>query len=340
MGDKQLALAFKMALAFAVVAGLVLFLARMLWLFNLIIIAFLIVYSISPGVDYLTRCKGMSRLGAVTIVYVSFLLFLFLLLYLIIPIIVTELRDLALHLPQYSPYLEPYLKSIGETLSRPEVVDFILDFLQQLPRTLQQILNQVTNFTVAVVSRLSEIAVVLFMVFYLLRDSEGIKDSLVHYLPRPWRKEAVHVLGVIDAKVGAYLRGNVARCTLVGIATGLGLYFIGMPFALMLGVLAGVLNLIVYIGPYLAAAPAILIALSQSLQLAIIVAILYIVVQTADAFLLTPLLLGKAVDIHPFSVIIAILIGGRLLGILGILLAIPMAATLKVLFNYYYLRKL
>ncbi|NLJ33313.1 MAG: AI-2E family transporter [Firmicutes bacterium] len=340
MGDKQLALAFKIALAFAVVAGLVLFLARMLWLFNLVIIAFLIVYSISPGVDYLSRCKGMSRLGAVTIVYVSFLLLLFLLLYLVIPIIISELRDLALHLPQYSPYLAPYLKSLGETLSRPEIVDFALDFLQQLPRTLQQILNRITNFTVAVVSRLSEIAIVLFMVFYLLRDLEDIKGSVVYYLPRPWRKEAIHVLGVIDTKVGAYLRGNVARCALVGVATGLGLYLLGMPFTLMLGVLAGVLNLIVYIGPYLAAIPALLIALSQSPRYALIIALLYIAVQTADAFLLTPLLLGKAVDLHPLSVIVAILIGGRLLGILGVLLAIPLAATIKVLFSYYYLQKL
>ena len=143
-------------------------------------------------------------------------------------------------------------------------------------------------------------------------------------------------MGVIDAKVGAYLRGNVARCTLVGIATGLGLYFIGMPFALMLGVLAGVLNLIVYIGPYLAAAPAIPIALSQSPAGYNWPSYRFKPSMPSP----TPLLLGKAVDIHPFSVIIAILIGGRLLGILGILLAIPMAATLKVLFNYYYLRKL
>ena len=135
------------------------------------------------------------------------------------------------------------------------------------------------------------------------------------------------------------MRGHLVRCTLVGIASWLGLSIMGMPFALMLGVLVGVSNLIPYIGPYLAAVPAIAIALSKSLALTIMVIILYAVIEIIDSFVLTPMLLGKAVDLHPFSVIVAILVGGRLFGFLGIILAIPITATVKVLFNYYYLQK-
>ncbi|MGI6575141.1 MAG: AI-2E family transporter [bacterium] len=335
MLDRQFRFAIKLAVAFAAVWGLILLFNRIFWVINLVVVSFLIVYSISPAVDYLARIKRLPRLAAVSFVYTCFLLLLVLLINLIIPIVISEIRNLAHFLPRYSTYLTPYIQDAVESISRPDITNTVINFLQQVPRHLQQILNRATIITVAVISRLGEVAIVLFMVFYLLRDLEAIKQSAVTYLPRSWRKEAIYVLGVIDEKVGAYLRGNLLRCTLVGILTGFGLSFLGMPFALMLGVLAGVLNIIVYIGPYIAAAPAVLIALSISPAVTIFVILLYIIVQSLDGFVITPLLLGKAVDLHPFSVIIAVLVGGRLFGFLGILLGIPVAATLKVLYKYY-----
>ena len=164
MKDRQLSFAFKLALAFVVTAGLVLVLARISWVIYLVVIALLIVYSISPAVDYL-RFKKMPRLLAVIIVYISFLLLLVLMLYLVTPIIITQLRELARFLPQYSPYFQPYIEELGDILARPEVVDFLLNFLQQLPRNLQQVLNQATKVTVTIVSRLAELVIVLFLVF-------------------------------------------------------------------------------------------------------------------------------------------------------------------------------
>jgi predicted PurR-regulated permease PerM len=337
--DRQLSFAFKLALAFLVLAGLVLVLARISWVIYLVVIALLIVYSISPAVDFLTRFKKVPHLLAVVIVYIGFLLLLALLLYLVIPLIITQLRELVRLLPQYSPYFQPYIMELGDIFARPEVVEFILNFLQQLPSNLQQVLNQATKVTMTIVGYLAELVIVLFLVFYLLRDLEKIKKTLAEYIPRPWRQETLRILGTIDAKVGAYLRGHLIRCTLVGIVGWLGLSIIGMPFALMLGALVGVSNLLPYIGPYLAAVPAVIIALTRSWTLAVVVVIFYIIIEIIDSFVLTPLLLGRAVDLHPFAVIVAILVGGRLFGFLGIILAIPIAATLKVLLNYYCLQK-
>jgi predicted PurR-regulated permease PerM len=337
--DRQLSFAFKLALAFLVLAGLVLVLARISWVIYLVVIALLIVYSISPAVDFLTRFKKVPHLLAVVIVYIGFLLLLALLLYLVIPLIITQLRELVRLLPQYSPYFQPYIMELGDIFARPEVVEFILNFLQQLPSNLQQVLNQATKVTMTIVGYLAELVIVLFLVFYLLRDLEKIKKTLAEYIPRPWRQETLRILGTIDAKVGAYLRGHLIRCTLVGIVCWLGLSIIGMPFALMLGALVGVSNLLPYIGPYLAAVPAVIIALTRSWTLAVVVVIFYIIIEIIDSFVLTPLLLGRAVDLHPFAVIVAILVGGRLFGFLGIILAIPIAATLKVLLNYYCLQK-
>lgn len=119
MKDRQLSFAFKLALAFLVLAGLVLVLARISWVIYLVVIALLIVYSISPAVDFLTRFKKVPHLLAVVIVYIGFLLLLALLLYLVIPLIITQLRELVRLLPQYSPYFQPYIMELGDIFARP-----------------------------------------------------------------------------------------------------------------------------------------------------------------------------------------------------------------------------
>ena len=333
--DDQFKYAFKIALAFFTILIGIYFFTKMVWILSLIIISLLIVYSLSPAVDYLAGWKKMPRIVAVVFVYLLFLCLIVLAVYLIIPIMIAEIRDLARLLPTYSRILQPYIYELAEVIARPELVDIFLGFLQQLPGHLQEVMKQATSITVVAFSRLAEVLIVMFMVFYLLRDLDAIKATFVDYLPRAWRNESLHVLEVIDEKVGAYLRGNFVRCTVVGVFTGTGLAILGMPFSFMLGVLAGILNIIVYIGPYIAAIPAVIIALSVSLQFTFIIILLYIVIQSLDAFVITPFLLGRAVNLHPFTVIVAILIGASLLGLLGIILGIPAAATMKVLFNYY-----
>lgn len=339
MRDQQSVFALKLALAFAAVTGAILVLAQLWWVMRLVIISILVVYALNPAVDYLARFPRIPRLLAVVIVFLSLILLTIMLINLVIPIIISELQDLARFLPRFAGEAVPYLQEWGEFLERPEITEVLLGLLEQLPRNLQQLAFQATALTRAVVAGLAEIAIILFMVFYLLRDNRSLRQSLLHYAPAPWKDGAVHLLGVLDAKVGAYLRGNLVRCGAVGILTGVILGSIGLPFAFMLGVLAGLLNIIVYIGPYLAAIPAVLIALSQSLGMALLVAAVYISVQALDAFVLTPNLLGRAVNLHPFSVIVAILVGAQLLGLLGIIVGIPVAATLKVLLDYYYRRE-
>lgn len=139
--------------------------------------------------------------------------------------------------------------------------------------------------------------------------------------------------------MGAYLRGNLIRCGIVGILTGLGLFFLGMPFSFVLGLMAGVFNIIYYIGPYLAAIPAVILSFSLNTPHPVVVIFLYIAVQTIDGFVLSPVLLGKAVDLQPFTVIVSLMIGGVLLGILGLVIAVPTAGTLKVIIQRYYLKE-
>lgn len=261
-------------------------------------------------------------------------------LYLIIPTITIELRDLIKYLSSdYNLVVVPFFNNLGDLVIAYNLLESIQQFFQELPSYLQQILEQTISFSVVIFNRLIDIVIVLFLVFYLLRDLEQIKVSVIRLFPKNLRGEVTKVIEIIDLKVGAYLRGNFLRCGVVGVLTGLGLLFTGMPFAFMLGVLAGFLNIIVYIGPYLAAIPAVLLSLSANTPNPFIIIILYVIIQGIDAFILTPYLLGKAVDLRPFTVIIAILIGATMLGLLGIIISIPIAATLKVMIQHYYLKE-
>ncbi len=341
--DNYKKLAIKLLILIFSLIALIWFVQEVSWVISLILISILIVYAINPLADWL-EIKGFSRNAAAILTFLSLLAFIVGLLYLTIPRFYNEIRALADFAPIIYQHFEidQHLEQISRIIEGPEFAEYIGELFDAFPQALegaQDLFQQLTYFSIGLITAFFEFLIVMFLVFYLLRDIKNIKKGLISAFPEQYQKEANHILGILDTKVGQYLRGNLVRCLLVGILTGLGLFILGIRFYFILGLLAAVLNIIVYIGPYLAAFPAILIALTYSWQTAIIVAIMYIVIQVIDAFILTPILLGRAVDLRPFSIILALLIGGTLYGILGVLLAIPLAASIKVLINYYYLEK-
>jgi predicted PurR-regulated permease PerM len=318
--------------------GLIWFFNKMVWVLSLIVISLLIVYSITPFVRFLVRHK-VPHFPAVVIVYLCFLLSIMLFLYLVLPTVIIELRGLIRFLgSDFNLILSPYLNELGDLVIAYNLAESIEAFFLELPAYLQQALEQAISFTRMIFNSLVDLLIIFFLVFYLLRDLERLKVGVVRYFPAHTRVEVTRIIDIVDTKVGSYLRGNFIRCGIVGLLTGLGLWFMGMPFAFMLGVAAGVLNILVYIGPYLAGIPAVLISLSATTPSPLLIIVFYVFVQALDAFVITPPLLGKAVDLNPFTVIVAILVGGTLLGLLGVVIAIPTAAALKVIIQYYYLK--
>lgn len=332
-------LSIRIIILLTVLVLLFFFIKNISWVISLLVIATLIVYCLSPIADFLTK-RGIPNTLAVIFVFLLLLISFLLFFYFLIPEFIMELGELARFLatdyryllPEFVAELNTFLEidSINQALQ-----NFANDLVNNLPSNLQTATLQITRITRSIVSHVVDAVLVLFLVFYLLRDLKAIKKGIISIFPKSWRKEAIVVLSTVDSKVGAYLRGNILLCLVVGILTGVALRSINMPFSLMLGILAGVLNIIVYVGPWLAGIPAVLLALTPNAPHPLLVISIYIVVQAIDAFILTPLLLGKAVDLMPISVIVSLLVGGQLFGLLGVLLAIPVTATLKVLIYYY-----
>lgn len=129
--------------------------------------------------------------------------------------------------------------------------------------------------------------------------------------------------------MGTFIRGSLIRCFVVGIVTGLVLFIIGMPYAFLLGLIAGIFNFILYIGPYIAAVPAVLLSFSPLTPSPLIIILVYVVVQVLDGIFLAPVVLGRIVKLKPITIIVAILAGGRLAGVLGMVLAVPVAGIVN-----------
>ncbi|MDW7729141.1 MAG: AI-2E family transporter [Bacillota bacterium] len=343
--DRETRLAFKIILIAAAVYIFFWSVVKLAPIISLIIIAIFIVYTIKPLVIFLISIKFKPLLAAM-VSSLIILVLVILLFYLLIPGLIIEMRQLIVFLTtefiQEIPNLVIQLEDLDQRFNlqlTDGFIEYSNQFIRQAPGNVQILLRNLTAVSMGVFSRAWIVLALIFLVFYLVQDLDKARHNLTLLFPQIYKENIVHLLSTIDEKVGAYIRGTLMKCLFVGLLTWLGLSFLGMPFALMLGILAGAFNIILYIGPVAATIPALLLTIMPDTPNFFLVLILYILVQILDAFLFTPVFLGKATDLSPLTVIIIVLIGGQLMGLLGIILAIPITATLKVLLFHYYLQK-
>ena len=343
--DRETRLALKIVIFAAAVFILLWAVVRLAPIISLIIIAIFIVYTINPLVNFLISIKIRPLLAAM-ISSLIILVVIFFFFYLLIPGLITEVRQLLIfltsELTRDLPALIAELEELDQRFNlqlTDTLIEYSNQFIRQAPGNVQILLRNLTAISMGVVTRIWIMLALVFLFFFLVQDIEKARHNLTLLFPQIYKENVVHILSTIDEKVGAYIRGTLLKCAFVGLLTWIGLTILGMPFALMLGILAGAFNIILYIGPFAAAVPAVMISIMPDTPSVILVIILYVFVQILDAFLFTPLFLGKATDLSPLTVIVIVLIGAQLMGLLGIILAIPITATLKVLLVHYYLDK-
>ncbi|MGI6615682.1 MAG: AI-2E family transporter [Dethiobacteria bacterium] len=343
--DKEWRLALKFTLAFTAVAILIVMLIKLAPIITIFVIALFIVYLLLPPVSFLIRHRFPPLLAAASAVLVV-LLFMFLFFYLLIPGLIIELSELTNFIStevvgDWSQFIERIADLDGRFNLQlaDRLNEYYVTFTSEAPALVQQLLKYLANFSMALVSKAWIGLMLIFLVFYLVQDLEKTKDNLTLLAPQIYQKDVVHILGVVDQKVGAFIRGTLIKSLFVGVLTGVGLAIAGLPFAIMLGALAGIFNIVLYIGPVLAAVPGLLLSLLHGSPNFFIVLAAYVIPQILDGFVFTPVFLGKAADLSPLTVITVILIGGQLAGIAGIILAVPLGAILKVLLVDYYLAR-
>lgn len=295
----------------------------------IVFVSVIIAAAINGPVSWLQNRRVPRLLGVVFIYLLLFLLFA-LVITLIFPSLAEQIKQLTTILPDFTEKLGVGFEEIRERFG---VEGNLESILRRVSQGLSQATSNVFGTIVNVFGGLFSAVVVLVISFYLAVQERGVKRFLVSLTPNEHQRYVADLIERIQKKIGGWLRGQLLLMAIVGFLIFLGLYFLGIKYALTLALLAGLLEIIPYIGPVFAAIPAIILAFFQSPFLALLVIILFIVVQQLENYLIVPQVMRKAVGLSPIIVIVTMLIGAKLAGILGIILAVPLTAAIAEVFK-------
>ncbi|MBM7868103.1 AI-2E family transporter [Heliobacterium gestii] len=306
-------------------------------------IAFVLAYLLYPGVIWLEK-RGLGRIVSILAVFAVVLGGFGSLVAFGLPRIFGELNRFSVQLPQYSQELQAWLTRIQQDMIQagfpPGIQQVWSETLSRGEGTLLAAVRWVLQSAVSLAENALDIVLIPVMSFYFLRDWEAIGKGSLHLAPQRLRAHVQIVGGEVNRVLRAVVRCNFLMAFVVGVLTTVGLTLIGLEYSLLIGIIAGIADLIPYFGPLIGMAPAVVVGLLESPRLALYAVLVMIIVQQIESNLLQPKLLGDSVGLHPLAVIFALLAGGHLFGIVGLLLAVPVAAVGKVVGRYVLLKVL
>jgi predicted PurR-regulated permease PerM len=306
-------------------------------------IAALLAYLGDPLVDRL-QLRGLSRSASVSIVFAAMTLLLLLLPLILIPLLNTQITTLVEKLPQYidwirermMPLLVERLGVDPELLGTDQIVEMLKSHWQQAGGLAATVLKSVSQSGLAILGGIMSLLLVPVVTFYFLRDWDVMILRVRELLPRKLESQVVDIARQSDEVLGAFLRGQLAVMLALGLIYSIGLWMAGLKLAFLIGMGAGLLSFVPYLGGILGVGGAVIAALVEHRDIVHVVYVLIVfgVGQTLEGFVLTPWLVGDRIGMHPVAVIFAILAGGQLFGFLGVLLALPVAAVLMVILRH------
>ncbi|MEN6460242.1 MAG: AI-2E family transporter [Syntrophomonas sp.] len=312
-----------------------------LYMVREVVITFLIgailAYILFRPVQYIEK-KGISRIWAITTLYIVVLGTFIVFSWMALPHVVEELSDIAFTLPKYADQAQDVAAKV-EKMDLPAQVHQLVR--ENTIKIEKYIYSSLKGFIAVFYKLISKIFIVIFapiLAFYMLKDWERIRDSFLKLLSPQTRRSFQVVGGEIDIALINFLKGHLLISLLVGIATGMAAFIIGVKFALLIGIISGISNLVPYFGPLLGGIPAVALALSESSRLAIYMTLAILVIQQLESNFITPRIIGDKLGLHPLVIVFALMTGGQLLGIWGMLLAVPVTAVFKVIVNFMFFK--
>lgn len=293
----------------------------------LFIFALIIASAIAPVVNFLEKIKIPRVIGAL-IFYIAIIGVMVFLVSLIVPGMAKNIKELSLNLPDFIEGLSIKFESIRNASSKyGAILNKIQEYLSGIGETLKNIGSNVVSTAVNVFGGVFSALLILVMSFYISVQKKGVQRVLTAIIPIHYRDHLLDLWERAQKKLGRWFQGQLFLGIIVGVLVYIGLYFLNIKFAILLAVLAGILEIFPYIGPFLAGIPAVILGFLQAPILGLWVLLLYVIVQQLENYLIVPLVMSKVVGLNPIMVILALLIGGKLGGILGMILSVPLAAV-------------
>ncbi|MCD5001619.1 AI-2E family transporter [Enterococcus saccharolyticus] len=305
-----------------------------------IILAGILYYLMNPVVDFLEK-KGVKRLYSIIGLFVLVIGLIAWGIVVIIPKIQEQTLSFVDNFPGYVKVVEettnnllsdPMFSQVQEQLatSGEKLMASITEVIQNLSKTTFQNLG---NFFGAVASVVVALITMPFILFYLLKDGKKLGPYVVGFLPTKMRKPTMKVLSEVNDQVSSYIRGQLTVAFAVAVMFMIGFSIIGLDYAITLGIVAGALNLIPYLGSFLAMVPAVFLGIVGGPVLLLKILIVFVIEQTIEGRVISPLVLGSQLSIHPVTILLVLLTSGKIYGLAGVILGIPAYAAIKVVIS-------
>ena len=325
------------------ILGILLLAAIGLWLlyqvrviFPPLVLALAIIFILNPLISVLER-RGVSRVLGTLAVYLIFFVLVFLLIALLVTPLQNQVADLSGDLPRLAENASGVAKRLASSVG-VDITD--LEIEERWQRAQQQLFSEVgriTEFAAGAIHVLLIFVLAPFIALYLLIDLPRLQKSFVEHLPGQYKDDWLKLLERAGMAIGGFFRGQLVVAAIVGSLSAIGLWIAGVPFWLPLGLLVGFFNIIPLVGPFIGGGIAVVIgAVSGGASLAFWAAVVMVAVQQIDNHLISPNVMGRAVRLHPVTIILALLAGGTLAGLFGMLLSVPATAVGKIFLMHYY----
>jgi predicted PurR-regulated permease PerM len=304
------------------------------------ILAAIISYLLHPMVIKLER-KRIKRTFGILLIYLFFSLTVASIILFVLPEVIRNVRELIVTIPEitsrYQVLFNNFISTIQSSDWPPDIKNTIFREIENGLAMFQLIaidtLRGILVKLVGTITTLFDVVLAMIIAYYLIKDAEFFKESFLSLTPRRWRNGMVGTGREINLILSNFIQGQLLTALIVGTMEMAGLSIVRVKYPLILGVIGGIANIIPYFGPILGAIPAVAIAIIDSPTKALWTVLVFVIIQQIDNAFISPKIIEGKLGLHPVTTILAVLIGGEFAGIFGMLVSVPIAAIIKVIFK-------
>ncbi len=299
------------------------------------LVALLLTAALKPMVDWLEKRKIPRGLG-IGILYLIFFAVISLALILSIPPIIQQTKQLSENFPAYWDKIISGLGAFRDFSSQHGLLNNLHKIAASFENNLSNFAENIFGTISSIFGGVTSFIFILVIAFYMTMEKNAAERIAALLIPKAYQEKLMELLNKLEIKIGLWLRGQIILMIIIGLTAFVGLTILGINYSLILGIIAGLTEIVPYFGPVLGAIPAIFIAFTQSPYKALGVIVLYFIIQELENDIIVPKVMQKAVGLNPIVSIFALLIGAKIAGILGILLSIPVITSIIVIIKEFY----
>ena len=336
-------LIFGLIIAFFIILEKMEFLKILITLLSLLVPLFVgwtLAWLIEPLIKLLER-KNIKRTFGTIIVYLLFIIVMVLLIVLVVPEFINQLKELISQLPNYLSKVKNFISNLFNKFDTDalDITSIQNDINGQLEKYVTEFtsngLSGIVSVVTSILSSGLTVGLSLIIAFYFSLSFDKMARKVNNTLPKSHRNEIINILGQIGDMTRRYVNGTLFSSLIVTIFTFIGLLISGVSSPLLFAIFCGVTNIIPYFGPYIGGIPTIIVGFSISPLCGVVCLVTILLVQLIEGNIINPIIVGKATDIHPITIIIGLIVFEYFFGILGMVLATPIMGAVKILFKYF-----